>query len=113
MAYKVEDFHVGQRVRIREWDYMAEEFGIGYSSGIDCMYQFIPDMKPLCGTEVTITYIDCEPFDGRGEVKFKETAQFAFSTDMIEPVNVLNAHGFDIATFNAMLGIEEVHYESE
>lgn len=37
------------KVRIKEWDTLAEEFGIDEDGDIDCLYSFTTDMKEYCG----------------------------------------------------------------
>ena len=37
------------KVRIKEWDTLAEEFGIDEDGNIDCLYSFTTDMKECCG----------------------------------------------------------------
>lgn len=75
-------FKVGDRVRIRQWDDMVREFGVGSGGHIPCASMFSVDMKYLCGSLSTITCLD--GFKGvrlhfdRGDVLW------SFSTDMIE-----------------------------
>lgn len=58
---KAEDIYVGQRVRFREWDDMAAEFGVDADSGlIPCSDGFSPGMRYLCGTEFEIENVDWE-----------------------------------------------------
>lgn len=51
-------FSVGDLVRVRDWDDMAEEFGI-VGDVIQCDAGFLPSMRYLCGKEFTI----CNPQD--------------------------------------------------
>ena len=55
-----QEFKVGDLVRIREWDEMAEFYGTDAYGDIDVNedVMFVGDMKCLCGTESTIESID-------------------------------------------------------
>jgi len=49
------NFKVGDRIAIREWDDMAEEFTVDGYGDIDCgSYFFVSKMKSLCGNEYVI-----------------------------------------------------------
>ena len=77
------DFSPGDRVRIRSWEDMEEEYGLASdASHIKCRFQFVKEMRFLCGQEYTINWID---EDGDvGLMDFDEP--YTISTDMIEPV---------------------------
>lgn len=46
----IEEWNKGKmKVRIKEWDTLAEEFGIDEDGDIDCFYSFTTDMKEYCG----------------------------------------------------------------
>lgn len=47
-------YKAGDRVRVREWDDMAQEFGAGTRDLIDCKFSFVSSMKKYCGDIVTI-----------------------------------------------------------
>lgn len=72
-------FNVGDRVVIREWDDMAEEYGCN-SFTIACNYGFTEDMKYLCGREFTIRALD-----KYGRVEFEEDNEWHYHIDMIRP----------------------------
>ena len=78
------DFNPGDRVRFRSWDDMEAEYGLDGDEGfINCMFQFVEDMRDLCGKEYTIDWIDAD-----GEVGLESFDEpYTISTDMIEPVN--------------------------
>lgn len=77
------EFKVGDRVRIRQWDDMAAEFGFTEIGSIACEFAFTTEMKQLCERSAVITEIDshkvCLDFDDG----FK--GYWDYSTDMIEP----------------------------
>ena len=72
----------GNRVKIRQWDDMAEEFGVSLDCTIDCFKKFTGNMREYCGETIEITK--------NMEKKFNEYEYFyyegcMFSTDMLEP----------------------------
>ena len=64
MAYTIDDFYVGQLVRIREWEDMKAEFGVAKSGDIDNheQYCFPKRCNKYCGMEGTIREIDDDGF---------------------------------------------------
>ena len=79
------DVMVGDRVIIREWDDMKNEFGLTYFGDIDCELHFTPNMEYLCGTIGTVT--------SRSGIAIKilfddntPGAPWAFTTDMIDVI---------------------------
>lgn len=79
------DFKVGDRVRIRQWDDMANEFGVnGIFDFIQVSKHFTPRMKFLCGKECIIT----AKYNGIISLKFEEDvdAPFKFSVGMVEHI---------------------------
>lgn len=104
MAYTVDDFYVGQKVRIRKWDDMLEEFGEHSPGEIKCRATFTREMQYLCGKECTIRGISCSKDErDSGYVTIKESSIFIFSTDMIEPADI--PQSFDLDAFKSMIGI--------
>lgn len=82
-------FAVGDRIRIREWDDMAEEFGVDEDSEIPCKYIFTQEMRVFCGQEYTISVTKTNP-DGTQRLYFEdaenEEDDFSWSSDMCEHV---------------------------
>lgn len=55
------EFKVGDRVLIRHWDDMCEEFGYPASGqSIDVPFSFTEEMRHLCGREATVKNITCD-----------------------------------------------------
>lgn len=84
------EFKVGDKVRIRQWDDMVEEFGLNSFNQIYTVPNFTQSMKPLCGQIATIiafgrTFNET-PFV---ELKFNKTELDTdwnfYSIDMLEP----------------------------
>lgn len=50
------DFYVGQKLRVREWDDMAKEFGVT-GGFIKTETRFVESMRPFCGKIVTVRRI--------------------------------------------------------
>ena len=78
-------FKVGELVRIRQWDDMAEELGTD-GTCIPCLANFVKEMKPLCGKYAEIVRLD----GSRVKLKFFNCGGlntiWDYSTDMIEKV---------------------------
>lgn len=84
------EFKVGDKVRIRQWDDMAEEFGLNSFNQIYTVPNFTQSMKHLCGQIATIIAFG-KSFNGTPfiELKFNKTELDMdwnfYSIDMIEP----------------------------
>ena len=73
-------YKVGDKVRVREWDDMAKEFGSNEVM-IFCTCSFMDCMKPLCGKVFTV-------IEDRSTVSYGldgEASGWAFSDDMLYP----------------------------
>ena len=81
------NFKVGQKVRIRAWEDMEKEFGTTYCNEIKCKFTFVHEMKHLCGRIATITNIDKDKQVGLDFEDKSGKICWAYSTDMIEPIN--------------------------
>lgn len=49
---------VGDKIRIREWDDMENEYGLNFMGDIDVYHSFTVEMRYLCGTEHVVTDIE-------------------------------------------------------
>ena len=78
------EFKVGDKVRIRQWDDMAEEFGLNENGNIDCLYCFVDEMKIFCGEIATIVCINGITVHLRFN-NGKSNSRWNFSRDMLEP----------------------------
>lgn len=82
-------FAVGDRVRIRDWDDMASEFGVDEDGEIPCKYIFTPAMRDFCGQEYTISTTRNNP-DGTQKLYFEDAEDdeddFVWSSDMCEHI---------------------------
>ena len=47
-------YKVGDKVKIREWDDMVDEFGLNDDGDIPCLQTFVTNMTKYCGTIMTI-----------------------------------------------------------
>ncbi len=72
-------FYVGQKVRVRQWDDMVEQYGCEGDS-IPCNYTFVEGMIQYCGRELTIREI------AGNRCWFKEDVNYNWSLDMIEDI---------------------------
>lgn len=74
-------FHVGDVVRIRDWDDMAREYGLRYDGFIECpKCVFNTEMRRYCGRQFTIKSFDGIEVSGHG------LSRWAITTYMIELV---------------------------
>lgn len=86
---------VGDRVLIRQWKDMENEFGQNYAGDIDCRHVFTREMEPLCGEWLEVVHIfrDLPSHDQPdliyliGEVGSTNAGNYHFSIDMIENVS--------------------------
>lgn len=83
------EFKVGDKVRIRQWDDMVEEFGLDGNGDIKCMCYFIREMKNFCHKTATIAEIRTIFDKTLVYLKFDNenlnSYSWDFTTDMIEP----------------------------
>lgn len=124
MSYRPEDFYAGQRVRIRDWDDMAEEYGPDHLDYIDTPYYcFLAAMEPACGATAIVNNIielgddnacaavELEIVEDRNGASATEEslvgggAPYYYTTDMLEPLEDFEAikASFDIGMFHNML----------
>ena len=84
---KLEDIRVGDRVRFRQWDDMAEEFGFEDEEGnrIDCLLTFTDAMRFLCGMTFTVSEVDYSSERIFFEEEFPDGRNWYISADMLEP----------------------------
>lgn len=81
-------FRVGQRVRIREWDEMEQEFGLT-DNGISlapCVFTTV--MRPLCGKIFTVSGHRYGR-NGATIYSFVEPTSYSISEEMLKPVDTL------------------------
>lgn len=94
------DFSPGDRVVFRSWEDMEEEYGLDDHDCIQCKFDFVPDMRFLCGSEYTISWVDED-----GEVRLEDFDHpYTISTDMIEPLYVDQDDLPDVS-MDALMGV--------
>lgn len=71
-------YKVGDKVKVREWDDMVEEFGTDEDDDIDCNLCFVKDMKEYCGKEMTISRVLTSHY-----VLEEDEGEFAWTDDML------------------------------
>lgn len=83
------EFKVGDRVRIRQWDDMMEEFGIDNDGDIQLSAEvFTNDMRELCGKIATVIYAlkNKEVSLDFDDIDAEESNQWRYTLDMIEHI---------------------------
>lgn len=79
------EFAIGDTVVFKEWDEMAEEYGLLEDTGsIDCRFIFTKEMRFLCGTEHVIRRISND-----GHIMLSDDAAdgYHISADMIRHID--------------------------
>ena len=71
-------YKVGDKVKVREWDDMVEEFGTDEDGDIDCNFCFVKDMKEYCGKEMTVSRVFTSYY-----VLEEDEGEFAWTDDML------------------------------
>lgn len=82
---KPEDIKIGDRLRVREWEDMVEEFGDdGYD--IACDLTFTQGMRYMCGMPFTVEEIssDSRRFFSKEGIE----NHWSISADMLEPLEI-------------------------
>ena len=103
MEYKLSDFYIGQKVRVREWDEMVSMYGLNDWGSIRTPCESFPtDWQQYCGREGVVKQIV------RNEVKIDGPGLSdlnLFYTD-IEPAEGMEMTGFfSEDSFMKMLGV--------
>ncbi len=80
------EFKVGDRVRIRQWNDMAKEFGVDDNGGIKVEDYFAKKMEHLCGRTATIKEIDGKYIE-LCNWSNDSNVEFNYSADMLELVS--------------------------
>ena len=89
----IEDIHIGDRIRIREWEDMAAEYG-EVSGAIYTPISrigFVSKMREYCGKEATIAKINTSPTGKYARILFKngdcDWGTWTFTNEMIELID--------------------------
>lgn len=99
MAYSIDDFYTGQRVRIRDWDDLAEEFGVDENGNINTPgAEFNEECSQYCGFEGTIQKINSANL-----IFLDERFSVYFYPCDLEPIEI--GSNFDDEAFKQMLGM--------
>lgn len=77
------DIHIGDVLKIREWEDMYDEFGVNGLGNIPCPVPFTTAMQDLCGKRFTVRYIQKNSSQILAEEK--EFKFWNISADMLEP----------------------------
>ena len=85
-TYADRDFKVGDRVVVRDWDDMIEEYGATEGGSILCLFGFTDTMRHLCGRTATVT----DANEGCIKVDFDDKSGdtiWSYSSDMFNPID--------------------------
>lgn len=127
MSFSKDDFYIGQRVMVRDWDDMAGEYFGDPGAIYTPLYYFVIQMRPLCGKTAQIT--DILPDEERGAIRVLlekwededgfstdtllltgRATEWLFSTAMLVPLESEPKIevSFNVDAFNQMLGVDNV-----
>lgn len=101
MSETKHEFHVGDVVRIRQWDDMKAEYGLDSGCDIPCPGCFVKGMRQFCGREVTITKI----YPSGTVILSDHLGGFTYNISMLEPIEDLSREtipDFDLDTLLEM-----------
>ena len=104
-----EDIHIGDKLKIRQWDDMALEFGLNGTGSIKCVFGFTKEMRYLCGRPFTIkAQYDAYLSEEREEFcPGAPGGRWRISADMLEPIDdPVEIIPFTDDEINLLLGIE-------
>lgn len=88
-----EEIEIGDKLRIREWDDMAEEFGVDECGDIETKVWFTTGMRSSCGKPFTVSEryrFDnaedelCWAYYSREDVEVIDGHSFLITSDMLE-----------------------------
>lgn len=91
------DISIGDQVRIRQWDDMAEEFGLsrrdGYPSHIhvSSLTSFVREMRDLCGKTATVVGVDGDRVQllFSAETRARYRTRWTYTAGMLEHAEAL------------------------
>lgn len=113
MAYTIDDFYVGQRVRIREWDDLVGEYGFDDAGRINSQGdedKALPtDVRPLCGIEAIVAKIEFGSIhlaEWPGDFSNYVGANWFYYPNELEPVEEKTSIDFDEGIFYQMIGVK-------
>ena len=106
-----EDIHIGDRLRVRQWDDMDHEVGRNASGRSRCMFCFTKEMRDLCGKPFTIKKATAgNSFLSEEREEFCPGApegRYKISAGMLEPIDdPVEIIPFTDDEINLLLGIE-------
>lgn len=114
----IKDIHLGDRLRVRQWDDMAAEFGYDEEGGgILCDGFFNDKMQCLCGLSFTVAGVDGDTVTSAEGIERVTGADAAFRhvwflfPDMLEPDDAPPERplaAVDYAVFEHLLGGDDL-----
>lgn len=113
MASTIDDFYVGQRVRIREWDDLVGEYGFDDAGRInsqgDEVKSLPTDVRPFCGVEAIVAKIEFDSItlaEWPGGLSSYAMADWFYYPNELEPVEEKMSIDFDEGIFYQMIGVK-------
>lgn len=84
-----EDIHIGDVLRVRQWDNMMREYGIDELGNINTKYVFPKHMQHFCGRRFQVTNLSNEVFGKLyAGIIFDavKPSEYQFASDELEPL---------------------------
>lgn len=74
---------VGDKLRVRDWEDMEEEFGLDRDGDIKCTPFFIEEMRKFCGKVVNVNDVAYDQYDAKLKIGIDEdNGDYIWSVDM-------------------------------
>jgi hypothetical protein len=92
-------FKEGDRIIVKDWSEMVDEFGIDKYGNIPCENTFLKEMKILCGKIFTISTVcnECKDYTFCTEESLRLYGEgfnkYYISDDMVKPANTIDWGG--------------------
>lgn len=77
-------YKAGDKVRIKSWERMENEYGLNLINDIPCRHVFTQEMVGWCERVMTIDSISVDNYDGDGYNMKEDYGEYFWSDDMIE-----------------------------
>lgn len=99
-------YQVGDILRIRQWDDMANEYGCTPYGSIHCNFMFTREMRCMCGEIFTVKEITNDRYYSEEGIE----GMYSISADMLEYVmeEELNINSTDVTNLEEFLSAFQI-----
>jgi hypothetical protein len=99
------EFHVGDKVQIREWDDMKDEFGVNAVGEVATRAIFTKDMRKLCGRTAIIYDIREDRIVKLTDWDDSRGTSWAFDLDMLKPYEIVPNIKFVVSEWERIINV--------